>query len=251
MHLGARGSVPRSVADPWASHRAKASGTTQVLDAARYVGDPHVVVASSVYGADTELPKRESMVARPVSPYAASKLATESYTLAWQHAYGLPTLALRFFNVFGPMQAVGHAYAPVVPAFVSAALKGRPLPAHGEGTQSRDSTYVGTVCEVLRPAAVDHVVSPDPVGLREVLETTVGCYRDTFGTGVRSASVAAVTLRDRSSHLGISGRALRLHERCTGPRRGVPREQHPRWTRACRISDSRRNILAIDTARSS
>lgn len=167
VHLGARGSVPRSVADPWTSHQANASGTAQVLEAARRAGDLHVVVASSssVYGANTELPKRESMVARPVSPYAASKLATEAYTLAWQHTYGLPTLAFRFFNVFGPMQAVGHAYAAVVPAFVSAALEGRPLPVHGEGTQSRDFTYVGTVCEVLRRAAVDQVVSTEPVNL--------------------------------------------------------------------------------------
>ncbi len=167
VHLGARGSVPRSVADPWASHQANASGTTQVLEAARRAGDLHVVVASSssVYGANTELPKRESMVARPVSPYAASKLATESYTLAWQHTYGLPTLAFRFFNVFGPMQAVGHAYAAVVPAFVSAALEGRPLPVHGDGTQSRDFTYVGTVCEVLRRAALERVTSPEPVNL--------------------------------------------------------------------------------------
>lgn len=167
VHLGARGSVPRSVADPWASHQANASGTAQVLEAARRAGDLHVVVASSssVYGANTELPKRESMVARPVSPYAASKLATEAYTLAWQHTYGLPTLAFRFFNVFGPMQAVGHAYAAVVPAFVSAALEGRPLPVHGEGTQSRDFTYVGTVCEVLRRAALEQVTSPEPVNL--------------------------------------------------------------------------------------
>lgn len=167
IHLGARGSVPRSVADPWASHEANASGTTRVLEAARRAGDVHLVVASSssVYGANRELPKRESMVPQPVSPYAASKLATEAYTLAWQHTYGLPTLAFRFFNVFGPMQAVGHAYAAVVPAFVSAALEGRPLPVHGDGTQSRDFTYVGTVCDLLRRAAVDRTTCPEPVNL--------------------------------------------------------------------------------------
>jgi UDP-glucose 4-epimerase len=167
VHLGARGSVPRSVADPWASHEANASGTVQVLEAARRAGDLHVVVASSssVYGANPELPKRESMVPLPVSPYAASKLATEAYTLAWQRTYGLPTLAFRFFNVFGPMQAVGHAYAAVVPAFVAAALEGRPLPVHGDGTQSRDFTYVGTVCEVLARAAVDRVTHAEAVNL--------------------------------------------------------------------------------------
>lgn len=167
VHLGARGSVPRSVADPIASHEANATGTAQVLEAARRAGDLHVVVASSssVYGANTTLPKVEDMVARPVSPYAASKLATESYTLAWQHTYGLPTLAFRFFNVFGPLQPPWHDYAAVVPAFLSAALHGRPLPVHGDGTQSRDFTFVGTVCEVLTEAVLRRVVSDTPVNL--------------------------------------------------------------------------------------
>lgn len=167
VHLGARGSVPRSVADPLASHTANATGTAHVLEAARRAGDVHVVVASSssVYGANTQLPKVETMVTRPVSPYAATKLATESYTLAWQHTYGLPTLAFRFFNVFGPRQAAGHAYAAVVPAFVSAAIEGRPLPVHGDGEQSRDFTYVDTVCNVVVDAVVRKVSHSEPVNL--------------------------------------------------------------------------------------
>ncbi|MEI2700594.1 MAG: NAD-dependent epimerase/dehydratase family protein [Microthrixaceae bacterium] len=90
-------------------------------------GDAHVIVASSssVYGSNPILPKHEDLATRPMSPYAASKLATESYALAWQRSYGMPTLAFRFFNVFGPLQAAGHAYAAVVPAFVDAALRGR------------------------------------------------------------------------------------------------------------------------------
>jgi UDP-glucose 4-epimerase len=202
VHLGARGSVPRSVADPWASHEANASGTTQVLEAARRAGDVHVVVASSssVYGANPELPKRESMVPMPVSPYAASKLATESYTLAWQRTYGLPALAFRFFNVFGPMQAVGHAYAAVVPAFLAAALRGEPLPVHGDGTQSRDFTYVGTVCEVLARSAVDRTTSDGPVNLAfgsrtsllemiEVLEDILGHPLEREHQGRRAGDV--------------------------------------------------------------
>lgn len=167
VHLGARGSVPRSVADPIASHTANATGTAHVLEAARRAGDVHVVVASSssVYGANTQLPKVETMTTRPVSPYAATKLATESYTLAWQHTYGLPTLAFRFFNVFGPRQAAGHAYAAVVPAFVSAATEGRPLPVHGDGEQSRDFTFVDTVCDVLTDAVLRRVQHPEPVNL--------------------------------------------------------------------------------------
>lgn len=167
VHLGARGSVPLSVADPVASHEANASGTVQVLEAARRAGNTQVILASSssVYGANPQLPKTESMVPRPVSPYAASKLATESYAIAWQHSYGLPVLAFRFFNVFGPMQSLTHPYAAVVPMFVSAALDGRPLPVHGDGTQSRDFTYVGTVCDILARAAIDGTTSETPVNL--------------------------------------------------------------------------------------
>jgi UDP-glucose 4-epimerase len=118
-----------------------------------------------VYGANPELPKHERMTPMPVSPYAASKLATEQYTLAWQHSYAMPTLAFRFFNVFGPRQAPGHAYAAVVPAFVAAALNDEPLVVHGDGTQSRDFTYVGTVTEVLLDAVRRRVSHPQPVNL--------------------------------------------------------------------------------------
>lgn len=139
VHLAARPSVPRSIIDPVASHEANATGTLRVLEAARTLDDPIVVVASSssVYGANPTLPKREDLAVQPLSPYAVSKLATEQYTLAWQHSYGLRTLAFRFFNVFGPRQAPGHAYAAVIPAFTHAALTGVPLTIHGDGTQSR------------------------------------------------------------------------------------------------------------------
>jgi len=167
VHLAARPSVPRSIADPMASHVANATGTVEVLEAARRAGDPLVVVASSssVYGANPTLPKHEQLATRPLSPYAASKLATEAYALAWQHSYGLPVLAFRFFNVFGPLQPPDHAYAAVVPAFVSAALDGRPLTVHGDGRQSRDFTFVDTVASVLTAAVCRRVTEPDPVNL--------------------------------------------------------------------------------------
>lgn len=167
VHLGARPSVPRSIKDPVASHDANATGTMNVLEAARRAGGAHVIAASSssVYGANPTLPKHEALATRPMSPYAASKLATESYTLAWQAAYGLPTLAFRFFNVFGPLQAAGHAYAAVIPAFVSAALGDEPLQVHGDGTQSRDFTYVDTVCSVITDAVKRRVTDPEPVNL--------------------------------------------------------------------------------------
>lgn len=175
VHLGARPSVPRSVADPVASHQANATGTMNVLEAARRADGAHVIVASSssVYGANPTLPKHEDLATRPMSPYAASKLATESYALAWQHSYGMATLAFRFFNVFGPLQAAGHAYAAVVPAFVSAALAGVPLQVHGDGTQSRDFTYVDTVCAVITDAVRRRVSSPEPVNLAFGSRTTL------------------------------------------------------------------------------
>ncbi|MDP9386593.1 MAG: NAD-dependent epimerase/dehydratase family protein [Actinomycetota bacterium] len=167
VHLAARSSVPRSVEHPVAAHAANATGTVEVLEAVRRAGGPHVVVASSssVYGANPALPKHEGLAPVPMSPYAASKLASESYALAYAACYGLDVLAFRFFNVFGPLQPPRHAYAAVVPAFVSAAVAGRPLPVHGDGRQTRDFTYVGTVCAVLLDAVVRRVACATPVNL--------------------------------------------------------------------------------------
>lgn len=166
VHLAAIPSVPRSVAAPLRSHEVNATGTLRVLEAARAVG-AHVAVASSssVYGANPELPKRETMIARPRSPYAVSKLASESYAIAWGSTYELSTIAFRFFNVYGPLQAAGHAYAAVIPAFIDAALAGRPLPVQGDGLQTRDFTFVDSVTDILARAAVGNVSSDVPVNL--------------------------------------------------------------------------------------
>ncbi len=167
VHLAARPSVPRSLTDPMASHLTNATGTMEVLEAARRAGGAQVVVASSssVYGANPALPKREDMATLPVSPYAAGKLAAEAATLAYGHSFGLPVLAFRFFNVFGPLQAADHAYAAVVPSFLAAALRDEPVPVHGDGLQTRDFTYVGTVAAVLTDAVLRRVTSPGPVNL--------------------------------------------------------------------------------------
>ena len=188
VHLAALPSVPRSVLDPVASHHANATGTLEVLQAARRAGNIPVVVASSssVYGANRELPKRESMRTAPISPYAVSKQATEAYALSFGHTYGLPTLAFRFFNVYGPLQPAGHAYAAVMPAFVDAALRGVPLTVHGDGEQTRDFTYVGTVARVLADAAIRGVSDLDPVNLafgsRTSLNSLIGLIGDALGT---------------------------------------------------------------------
>ncbi len=165
-HLAALGSVPRSVKDPVASHHANATGTLMVLEAARREG-AYVTAASSssVYGSVPDLPRTEALPTRPMSPYAASKLATESYVLAYGTSYGLPTLPFRFFNVYGPRQAAGHVYAAVIPVFIDAALDGKLLPLNGDGKQSRDFTFVDTVTWVLADAIHRKVSSDVPVNL--------------------------------------------------------------------------------------
>lgn len=167
IHLAAIGSVPRSVAHPRPTHDANSSGTLNVLEAARAQGVGHVTVASSssVYGSNPKLPKEETDWTRPLSPYAVSKLTTEAYTLAYQASYGLPTLAFRFFNVYGPRQRADHDYAAVIPRFVDAAIKGDPLTLHGDGTQSRDFTYVKSVCQVLFETTWRGATENSPVNL--------------------------------------------------------------------------------------
>ena len=166
IHLAARPSVPRSLADPVASHNVNATGTIRVLEACRRAS-VHLVSASSssVYGAVPTLPKHEDLATRPLSPYGAAKLAAEAYTLAYGASFGLPVLAFRFFNVYGPLQPAGHAYAAVIPAFIDAALRGEPLLVHGDGAQTRDFTFVGTVTAVLTDAVLRRVTSEEPVNL--------------------------------------------------------------------------------------
>lgn len=202
VHLAARPSVPRSLIDPMASHLVNATGTMQVLEAARQHGGPQVIVASSssVYGANPVLPKQEDLVPMPVSPYAASKLATESYALAYRHSFGLPVLAFRFFNVFGPLQAPDHAYAAVIPSFLASALRDEPLTVHGDGCQTRDFTYVGTVAGVLADAVERTVSHPRPVNLAfgsrvslleviELIESIIGRPVDRNHTEPRAGDV--------------------------------------------------------------
>ena len=167
VHLAARASVPRSLEDPAATHAVNATGTLAVLEAVRHAGGRPVIVASSssVYGANTTLPASEDLTPAPLSPYAASKLAAESYALSYARSFGLPVLVFRFFNVFGPRQPAGHAYAAVVPAFLDAALAGRRLPVHGDGRQTRDFTFVDSVVSVLGDALTRGVTAPGPVNL--------------------------------------------------------------------------------------
>lgn len=147
LHQAAIPSVPRSVSDPIKTNDAGITGTLTVLVAARDCGVRKVVFASSssVYGETPELPKRENMECRPMSPYAVTKLAGEHYCRVFTEIYGLETTSLRYFNVYGPMQDPKSEYAAVVPKFIDCALKGEAFPIFGDGLQSRDFTFVKDV----------------------------------------------------------------------------------------------------------
>lgn len=145
FHLGALCSVPLSIEKPSRTWEVNATGTLRVLEAARHAGGQRVVfsASSSAYGNATDLPVREDMLPAPLSPYAASKVAGERLLQAYAESYGMSTVSLRYFNIFGPRQLAGSPYAGVIPKFVSGAMAGEPLVLHGDGLQSRDFTYVG------------------------------------------------------------------------------------------------------------
>jgi UDP-glucose 4-epimerase len=149
FHQAAMRSVPRSVADPLGANDNNVTGTLHVLEAARRVGVRRVVYASSssVYGDRPELPKREDQPPAPISPYAVSKAAGEQYAAVWTRLYGVETVGLRYFNVFGPRQDPASEYAAVIPRFILWALRGAPLEVHGDGRQSRDFTYIDNVVD--------------------------------------------------------------------------------------------------------
>jgi UDP-N-acetylglucosamine/UDP-N-acetylgalactosamine 4-epimerase len=149
LHQAALGSVPRSIENPLATHRANVTGFLNVLEAARQHGVRRVVYASSsaVYGDSPDLPKVESNVGRCLSPYASSKRCNEIYAEAYAAAYGMELIGLRYFNVFGPRQDPNGAYAAVIPRWINALLQGKPITIYGDGETSRDFCYVANVVQ--------------------------------------------------------------------------------------------------------
>ena len=166
VHLGARGSVPRSIKDPIATHNVNATGTLNVLEAARNSQCHYIFSSSSsVYGSNMILPKNEDMVLRPITPYAASKMSGEALSLGYAKSYGLAVSTFRFFNIFGPWQRPDHEYAAVLPKWISKCIKGDEIEIFGDGEQTRDFTYVGTVVNIIKNCISDNVRHPEPVNL--------------------------------------------------------------------------------------
>ena len=214
FHEAALPSVPRSVQDPLTSNAVNVIGTLNVLLAARDEGVRRVVFASSssIYGANPTLPKREDMAALPISPYAVAKLAGENYCRSFHAIFGLETVALRYFNVFGPRQDPLSQYSAVVPRFITAALTGTAPVVHGDGEQTRDFTYVGNVVEANMLAmdapgaagGVFNVAAGEGLSLNRLLEllgeltgTTVEPVREPARAGDVRHSLADVGAAER------------------------------------------------------
>jgi UDP-glucose 4-epimerase len=185
VHLGARGSVPRSIKDPVATHNVNSTGTLNVLEAARDNGSHYIFSSSSsVYGSNMKLPKNEDMVLRPITPYAASKMSGEALSLSYSKSYALPISTFRFFNIFGPWQRPDHEYAAVLPKWISKCFSGDEIEIFGDGEQTRDFTYVGTVVQIITSCILNKVLHPEPVNLaygnKISLNQVVGLLRNNF-----------------------------------------------------------------------
>jgi UDP-glucose 4-epimerase len=231
-HLSALPSVPRSLQDPWGSHDANVNATVHLLQAAVKAGVRRMVYSSSssVYGDTPELPKVESVEPLPRSPYAASKLASEQYVLAYARGGLIEGVALRYFNVFGPRQSPTSAYAAVVPLFMAAALEGRPATIFGDGEQTRDFTFISNVVQAnllagTRPA---EIVSGYPVnvgaGDRTSLQQLASLIREVTDRSLVCQSVAPRAGDVRDSLAGLDRtRRLLGYEVEVGLREGLRR----------------------------
>ncbi len=239
LHQGALGSVPRSIADPLATHAANATGTLHVLWAARAAGVRRVVCASSssVYGDTPTLPKVEEMAPAPLSPYAVSKLAGEHYCRVFAGVYGLETVSLRYFNVFGPRQDPTSQYAAVIPKFIRAMLGGERPVIFGDGTQSRDFTYVDNVVAAnllaaeAPAAALGGAVCNIACGERSTLLDLVGTLNAILGTRLEPEFRPPRPGDVRHSHAAI-GRAERLLGFRPSVRFGEGMRRTVEWMRA-------------------
>src|SRR3984957_5823545 len=230
FHQAALASVPRSVADPLATHRACVDGTLNILMAARELGVRRVVYAasSSAYGNSVRLPKSESQPTAPLSPYAAAKLAGENYCAAFSEVYGLETVRLRYFNVFGPRQTPDSPYAAVIPLFMQALTTERCPTIHGDGRQSRDFTYVADVvqanlCAAAAPGVSGRVYNV-ACGRRTSLLDLLCHLNQLFGTAITPIFGPSRTGDVRDSQADISRACAELgYQPTTEVRSGLRR----------------------------
>jgi len=166
FHLGARGSVPRSIKNPRATMDVNVTGTFNVLESARATGATVAFSSSSsVYGLNLELPKNEKMWMAPLTPYAASKLSGEALVASYAASFGISAVTYRFFNIFGPWQRPDHDYAAVIPKWIWKLMHNQRIEVFGDGNQSRDFTYIDNVVSVLIQGMKDKVIHPNPVNL--------------------------------------------------------------------------------------
>jgi nucleoside-diphosphate-sugar epimerase len=191
LHEAALPSVPRSIKDPITTNDVNVNGTLNILNAAVAAKTRRVVFASSssIYGNNPELPKHEDMVPNPLSPYAVSKLAGENYCKVFAQIYGLETVALRYFNVFGPNQDPSSQYSAVIPKFINSVLKNESPVVYGDGEQSRDFTYISNVIEANILASEVKIDSPVIVNCachdRITLNELVGAINKVLGKDVK------------------------------------------------------------------
>jgi UDP-glucose 4-epimerase len=206
VHLGALGSVPRSIENPRASFDSNAIATLNVLEIARIRLTPVLFSSSSsVYGMNKNLPKIEKDWLSPISPYAASKLAAEGLTMAYRESYGLPITIYRLFNVYGPHQNPESLYAAVLPKWIFAAFNNQPLVVFGDGEQRRDFTFVGDVINVFEKSIIakhniDYPINlafGNPVTLNQILNV----FKAYFGTiEVQYREIRNGDIRDSESN---------------------------------------------------
>jgi nucleoside-diphosphate-sugar epimerase len=231
-HLGALGSVPRSVQDPLTSSAVNIEGTLNVLLAARDESVRRVVFSSStsVYGSSRQLPTTEDTLPDPISPYGVAKLAAERYSISFSRVYeSFESVVLRYFNVFGPRQSPLSQYAAVVPLFVTAIEAGRPVQIHGDGEQSRDFTYVGNVVDATMLAGAAEGASGEIFNIAAGSPASVNTLADTIGS-ILGKPVEKEHLPSRAGDIRDSWADLSKAERILGYRPTVGLEEGLRRT---------------------
>ena len=231
FHQAALPSVPRSVQDPLTTSAVNVDGTLNVLLAARDEGVSRIVFASSssVYGDGGELPRREQSPTNPASPYAVSKLAAERYCISFSKIYGLETVSLRYFNVFGPRQDPRSQYAAVVPRFITAIAAGKPVLIYGDGEQSRDFTYVANVVDLNLLAARADGIAGAVINVATGQSTTVNQLAEMIG-GILDLPVKRELAPTRPAEVQASWAALDTAKELLGWEPSVSLEEGLRLT---------------------